>query len=123
KSGDHGDVTPRVKLRAITAEVLDDVSSVAEEIHDVANIACARQSQGVAELVQAGQVDNRVSQQIVCRGALRDVRPERFHIRPDENGGSVPAVDEQRLSLAVFAASWFGPVKPNERSGLAGRFE
>ena len=117
------DVSARVKLRAIPAKVLHDVATVAEEKHDVLKIACVREPQGVAEFVQAGQINDGVSEQIVCPCFSRDIRAERLHIRAYENGGTALPVHQKRLRLAIFAAARFGPVKPNERGGFAGRFE
>jgi hypothetical protein len=38
KPRDCGDIVPRANLGAIPAEVLDDISAIPEEIHDVAEI-------------------------------------------------------------------------------------
>lgn len=123
EAGNRGDIVSRAKLRTITAEVLDDVSAVAKEKHDVAKIARVVEPQGVTELVQAGQIDNGIAQEIVRSGASRDIGAERFDVGPYKNGGSAPAVHQKRLGFAIFTAAGFGPIKANERGGFGGRFE
>src|ERR1700719_4681528 len=65
KPRDCRDIVPRANLGAIPAEVLDDISPIPEEIHDVAEIPSMGKPQGVAEFVKTRQVDDAFSQQCV----------------------------------------------------------
>ena len=74
---------PRMDLRAITPEILDHVSSVAEEIHDVAEIAGVLEAERVAEFMQARKVHDAFTQErgsSPARSAISEA--QRFHIRP-----------------------------------------
>src|ERR1700730_29981 len=110
-------------LGAITAEILGNSSAVAEVKHDVAKIAGVREAEGVAEFGKAGEIDDGVAQKIVCSGATRDIRPQRFHVGPNIDNRSLPAVHKQRLRLPVFPAARFGPMQTNQRSRFACRLE
>ena len=114
-----GNVLSGVDLRAIAAEILGDIPAVAEEEHDVPKIACVIEAEGVAEFVKAGQIDNAVSEKIVRTGATRDIRAQGFHVGPDEDNRSAPAVHNQWLRLPIFSAARCGPVEPNQRGRFA----
>ena len=48
KPGDSRDIVSRVNLRAIAAEIFDDVSAIAEVIHNVAEIPSMREPERVS---------------------------------------------------------------------------
>ena len=108
----------RAKLTAIAAEELHDVAAVAEEVHDVVERGGVREAERVTELVQAGQVDDGLAEQIVCGGALRDLRAESVHVGTDVDGRATAASHDERPHLAVLAVARVRPVQPHE----GGRF-
>jgi hypothetical protein len=82
-----------LNLRTIPREVRGDVSSISEEIHDVAKISRVIEAQGVPEFVQTGEVYDAVPEKVIGRGALRKIRTQRCYVRPDENRRSAPAMN------------------------------
>src|SRR5688500_5529161 len=101
---DAGDVGAAADLPAVATEVLDDVAAVPEEIHDVVERRGVRQAERVSELVEAGQVDDAFAQQVVGRGAPRDLWTKPVHVGADVHRGTVAAVDDERPHLAVLAS-------------------
>ena len=72
--GDFRDIVSRLNLGAIPAKVFDDISSVAEVIHDVAEIPRMRKPKRVAKFVHAGQIDDAFAQQRVRSGVPGNFR-------------------------------------------------
>ena len=65
---DFRDIVSRLNLGAIPPKVFDDISSVAEVIHDVAEIPRMRKPKRVAKFVHACQIDYAFAQQRVRSG-------------------------------------------------------
>src|SRR5579863_668879 len=103
------DVVSRANLGAVPAEIFSYISSISEEIHDVAKIPCVLQPQRVAEFVQTGQVDDAVAKQRVSSGASGNFRAQRISVRPYEDGCTLPPGDHDRQHFSVLAAVRPGP--------------
>ena len=56
-------------LFAVSKEITGQVSSVTEVVHDVFEVGCVLQSEGMANLMHAGEIDDRVPEKTVPRGA------------------------------------------------------
>src|SRR5579862_4431481 len=105
-------------LRSIVSEILDDISAVPEEIHDVSEITRVLETQSVAEFVQAREIDDAFTQQGISTGAHCDFGTERIHVRPNENGRALFAANNDRPRFAVFAPARFGPIEPDKSTGF-----
>src|ERR1700680_2983645 len=108
------DIVSRMNLGAIPAEVFDDISSVTEVIHNVAEVPSMRESQRVAEFVHARQVDNAVAQQGVSPGTSREGQTQRIYVRTNEDCRSWLPADNDRQRFPVLAAVRAGPIESNQ---------
>ena len=75
QAGDAGNIGARLQLPAVAHEVFDEVAAVLEGIHDVGELVGVPQPERVAQLVDAGQVDDGVAQERIEAGLPGDVRP------------------------------------------------
>jgi hypothetical protein len=114
KARDCRDIVSCLNLGAIPAKVFNDISSVAEVIHNVAEITSVREPQRVAEFVYTRQVDDTLAKKCVSSGASRNVFTQRIYVRADKDGRSLPALDHNRPRFPVLAAVRPGPVNSNE---------
>src|SRR5690606_2875387 len=112
-----GNVAAAAKLVAVAVEEQRDVPAVAEEVHDVCVLCRMLEAERVPDLVQAGQVHDRLAQQIVQPRRLRDVGTQRVGVRTYEHHGAALTVDEDRPHLAVLAGA-----RGNEVDAQQGRF-
>jgi D-alanine-D-alanine ligase len=118
------DIGPRLQLAAVAHEVRFNISAEAEGVHDVFKLRHMRQADGVSEFVNAGQVDDRVSQQRVPGAAARQRLALSRNLRHDVHDRAQPAVDSNALGFAVQPLVRRDPSETNERGcGLFRRRE
>ena len=79
-SGVFVDVITRLQLVPVAAEIFRDVTAVLEAVHDVVEGGGVRKSERVAGFMQAGQIHDRIAQQLVVAGAKRG--GPNVHLRP-----------------------------------------
>src|SRR4249919_4250787 len=108
-------VFTRPDLRAIPAEELHDIAAIAKEIHDVAEIARVLEAERVTELVNASQVDDRVSKKDIRSGARGEILAERIDIGTDEHGRAAAPPDDDRLHFAVLTTARLLPEHADAR--------
>lgn len=95
------DVIPDLELLAKAHEVGDEVATVLERVHDVRESAGMLESKRVAQLMNTGQIYDRIPEERIQPRPLCDVQPESLGIRMHEHIGSEPPVHYSSLHLAV----------------------
>ena len=66
QAGIANDIFSSLQLVAVAQEVIDDISSIAKRIHDVLKVPGVRKADGMTKLVNAGQVNDRIAQELVA---------------------------------------------------------
>ena len=110
-----GDVGPAREPLPVAHEVAHDVAAVGERVHDVLEIGGVRQPDGVPQLMDAGEVDDRVPQERVVRGQPRDGWALEVDAGRHVEEGPRPAVDQDGAHFPVHAAPGINPDHVDER--------
>src|SRR5581483_3853855 len=100
-AGVSGDIGAGFQLAAITFEVAEDVSAVLEAVHDVGEGGGVAQAESVAAFVQAGEIDDALTEERIATGGFADFVTEGVHVREDEDLRAGVAIDEQGFGFAV----------------------
>src|SRR5262245_2838043 len=104
------DIGARLQLGSIAVEVSSNVSAVSEAVHDICEFASVREPERMADLVDAGQIDDCVAQKMVAVGRSRC----RLYV----DICSTLAFDHNRLRFAVQARRPVGPMNSNASLGF-----
>src|SRR2546428_13548038 len=105
----------RVDFCAAPKERVENATAVSEVIHDVLELACVRETNGVAKLVNACQVDDRVTEQDVLNGAAGQWLALDGDLRDHVNNRSRFSVPPAAPGFAVEAFVWLNPYPPEKR--------
>ena len=100
---------------AVAAEELRDVTAEAKEVHHVLEVGSMRETQRMAELVQARQVDDRVAKQSVEPCLRGDLVAQGRGVRPDVDGRTASAVDLESGASRRTGRPPRRPINPHQR--------
>ena len=95
------DVIPDLELLAKAHEVGDEVTPVLERVHDVREGTGMGEPERVAQLMNAGQIDDRIPEEWIQPRPAADVRPETVGIRVHEDVGGASPLHYPSPHLAV----------------------
>ena len=87
------DVVARIQLQAIDVEEIDDVAAEAEVIHHIGESIRVREAERVTDLMQAGEIDDRLAKQRIGTRRVRDVRAQRIGVGTHIDLGAANAVE------------------------------
>src|SRR6186713_1115746 len=108
------------ELAAIAIEESDDITAVAEEVHDVSEVGGVTEADGVPQLVQARQIDNRLPHERIGARRAGDVGAESRHVRPDEDRSAAPPVERDRTHLTVLTRGGGHEIDAEQRVAFRG---
>src|SRR3984957_489913 len=91
----------RLQRSGIAAEVFKNVAAVLEAGHHVPEVRGVPQRRGVAGLMQAGQIHNRIAEELIVLPGCGDPRSELREVRVYLDVPTTLAVQVDHASVAV----------------------
>jgi len=103
-----------LKLVPIPHEVVEYIAAVAEKIHDVFVLGGVLQPQPVPQLVNTGEVHDRVSKQLVLLGQITDFRTKTRELGSYKNGSSATISHPDGTHFSITALPGRNPVQTKQ---------
>src|SRR5580704_4295584 len=107
-----------VERSSIAAKIFEHIAAVLEAVHDVREVRGVRQRQGVAGLMQAGQIHDCIAEQLIALRGCGDSRSELRQVRVYLNIPTPLAVQVDHPGIAVELGTFVEPVNTNSRFDL-----
>jgi len=97
----QANVLARAQPAAVALEVLDDITTEAEAVHNVLEFGRVREAQRVPTLVQASEIHDGIAQQLVVRRGGRNLFSQLRHVGIHVNLGAAFSIHKDGVRFAV----------------------